>query len=469
VVACDSIIEVRDVLVPALQKAGIKALAHTGESSDLEKLEIDNNNTTWAQYDVVLYTPVITYGTSHDPAVPDIDCIFGFFTGNSITAVTANQMLQRVRAIKSKTVHIFCPPDDGQPVNFSPASLFEARCQQKELLLTQMRCCKAGKEGFLGRESTTVIQYQAGVEYEVELSKRRFTSVLACALMESGGQCVRPAGEEEDPEEREIEVDPVAVDADAILAAQDVAPTEYTRLLARGDKTTAEHYSVFKHMIAKVAGYRSCDLTKDVIEAFYGDRCKTLDRYRAFNRFCTVDLEALRQAFEAEATTTMPQHREHYYRTQLFIRRAAQLLGIQFGVSIEYSRDEIVPQRELQELQALQKQAVTADSNLLATTVRDAKKIQRKRHWVNLWVKAVTESLPFALKLEKTRPRKNGAQVPHFKHTWENMPELRELFKRRCSLGLADPAAAQPFLQAASTQPILPWAAGLQKGPFLRM
>lgn len=84
-----------------------KILYYDGKSSQADKKRIANCDQEWSAVDVVIYTPVIVYGVDYNG--PPFDYVFGFFTGYTVNARAAYQMLERAREVKMKRVYICMP------------------------------------------------------------------------------------------------------------------------------------------------------------------------------------------------------------------------------------------------------------------------------------------------------------------------------------------------------------------------
>ena len=80
---------------------------YTGMSSRAEKNEIANDvNEIWINYDIVIYTPVITMGINFD--IPDyFDVIFLNADCNTCPVREVMQQLMRVRHINDKELHYY--------------------------------------------------------------------------------------------------------------------------------------------------------------------------------------------------------------------------------------------------------------------------------------------------------------------------------------------------------------------------
>ena len=90
------------VLFDALGVEGKKGLLINSESNNRDFNKFKDVEGWWSEYDYVVVSPTVSYGTSFDPAVPHFDCIYGFFSGKSVLAQTACQMLHRVRKLAGK-------------------------------------------------------------------------------------------------------------------------------------------------------------------------------------------------------------------------------------------------------------------------------------------------------------------------------------------------------------------------------
>lgn len=84
----------------------LKVLLIHKETKDEDKVKnLINVNTSWQEYDVVLYTPSVCMGVSFD--VPDyFDNIYGYGCENSLGAQEFAQMLHRIREPKNKVIYL---------------------------------------------------------------------------------------------------------------------------------------------------------------------------------------------------------------------------------------------------------------------------------------------------------------------------------------------------------------------------
>lgn len=76
------------------------------ETKDEDKIKnLNNVNTTWIEYDIIIYTPSVCMGVSFD--IPDyFDNIFGYGCEKSLGAQEFAQMLHRVREPKDKKIYL---------------------------------------------------------------------------------------------------------------------------------------------------------------------------------------------------------------------------------------------------------------------------------------------------------------------------------------------------------------------------
>jgi hypothetical protein len=76
------------------------------ETDDYEKVKnLLNVNTTWGDYDVIIYTPSVCMGVSYD--IPNVfDSIYAYGCENSLGAQEFCQMLHRVREPINKTIYL---------------------------------------------------------------------------------------------------------------------------------------------------------------------------------------------------------------------------------------------------------------------------------------------------------------------------------------------------------------------------
>ena len=73
-------------------------------NSNEKALHFSDVNTYWSNYDIIIYTPTVSAGVSHE--IIHFDCIFGFFTNASCNVEICLQMLGRVRNVKTKSYYI---------------------------------------------------------------------------------------------------------------------------------------------------------------------------------------------------------------------------------------------------------------------------------------------------------------------------------------------------------------------------
>jgi hypothetical protein len=83
----------------------LNIIKYTSETIETNKIHFKDCNKYFTDYDVVLISPSVQYGLSFDKHY--FDCVYGIFSGKTVTPRCANQMLGRVRKIKSKTL-ILC-------------------------------------------------------------------------------------------------------------------------------------------------------------------------------------------------------------------------------------------------------------------------------------------------------------------------------------------------------------------------
>ena len=83
-----------------------KVLLIHKETKDEDKVrQLMSVNTTWQEYDVVIYTPSVCMGVSFD--IPDyFDCIYAYGCENSLGSQEFAQMIHRVREPKNKVVNM---------------------------------------------------------------------------------------------------------------------------------------------------------------------------------------------------------------------------------------------------------------------------------------------------------------------------------------------------------------------------
>lgn len=81
-----------------------KIKKYTGSTSDLEKEDLKNVLTSWAELDVLIYSPTIEAGVSFD--TDWFDKIYGIVCAKSTTPRGFSQMLHRIRKIKDQTIYI---------------------------------------------------------------------------------------------------------------------------------------------------------------------------------------------------------------------------------------------------------------------------------------------------------------------------------------------------------------------------
>jgi hypothetical protein len=113
-VACDTQIQARYIneLLEKLKVSGdlpenIKILYYDGKSSQKKKKKIANCDEKWSKYDVVIYTPVIVYGVDYNGK--PFDYVYGFFSGYTVNARAAYQMLERARELTQNKVFVCSP------------------------------------------------------------------------------------------------------------------------------------------------------------------------------------------------------------------------------------------------------------------------------------------------------------------------------------------------------------------------
>ena len=84
----------------------VKALLIHKETSDEDKVKnVLNVNTTWSEYDIIIYTPSVSMGISFD--IPNhFDAIFAYGCHNSVGAQEFCQMIHRVRHPKELNIYL---------------------------------------------------------------------------------------------------------------------------------------------------------------------------------------------------------------------------------------------------------------------------------------------------------------------------------------------------------------------------
>jgi hypothetical protein len=83
----------------------LNIMKYTSDTVETNKIHFKDCNKYFTKYDVVLISPSVQYGLSFDEH--HFDCVYGIFGGKTVTPRCANQMLGRVRNIKTKTI-ILC-------------------------------------------------------------------------------------------------------------------------------------------------------------------------------------------------------------------------------------------------------------------------------------------------------------------------------------------------------------------------
>lgn len=88
-----------------LKHSNLLVLLLTGNSPEAIKGSLEDANYWWAQYDIILFTPVVGSGVSFD--VRDhVGAVFGCFSASGTTAEFASQQCRRIRHPQNATLRV---------------------------------------------------------------------------------------------------------------------------------------------------------------------------------------------------------------------------------------------------------------------------------------------------------------------------------------------------------------------------
>ncbi|MDR3444323.1 hypothetical protein [Dyella sp.] len=96
---------------------GTSSLYYHADCGKQMKQDTSRCNEVWSAVDVVIYTPVITYGVDFNPDEVHFDCILAWGTAASNCVREFIQMLGRVRKLKDNTVYVYVPEESFKAID----------------------------------------------------------------------------------------------------------------------------------------------------------------------------------------------------------------------------------------------------------------------------------------------------------------------------------------------------------------
>lgn len=208
-VACDGAKRARSLHERLLGEfPGLRALVYHGRSTAAEKRQIGRCNTVWAQAQVVIVSPVVTYGVDFSPPAPHFHRVYGMFHGKTFDYQSAFQQLERIRHIHPSTTQehvvvcmdVLCAPRrtetreqvmnglaycwDRLHASAQRSAADAAAAERRALLRTVFD--RDGRQQ-LDTTDPFVIAY-AAAQLDISRSRADFAGYLCSRIMESGGE-----------------------------------------------------------------------------------------------------------------------------------------------------------------------------------------------------------------------------------------------------------------------------------------
>ena len=244
----------------------LKVMYYTGKSDNkIKKVDFKDVNTSWVNYDVIMYTPTIEAGVSFE-VLNHFNKIYGIINTNSCCQQAFFQMLSRVRNPKSNQILIlnngiynpFINSKYGNKLfNFNEVkqSCIESR---KELKIIY----KDGKST-LGLDNYIINSIYNKVE-DLNKGNNQWLTYFK-KLGEKKGYTITIEDVERKPALTEFKYST----ADEILETKDIDDETYINLLkAQKDKTTTEedNIKILKKTLERQIGLK---LNQDLVDKFY--------------------------------------------------------------------------------------------------------------------------------------------------------------------------------------------------------